>query len=127
MNLGRKLRKLREELGLARHKAASEVGISTEHLRRIEADSSRPSPEVLENILQLYEVEGPDAERVWLNMARSYIPEPVRRRVVVSSGSMVSELRETIVDAAVEWLELYYEAEDNDLKYLRAHIQSKLE
>lgn len=123
MKLGAHLRKLREQLRTSREAAASRIRCSTEHLRRIEADSSRPSPAVLQGLLDLYEASEKDVQAAWLTLARSYIPEELHTRVAIHHPDHVNR----IVEATMEWAELYYELEGDDLKYLKTHIESKLE
>jgi hypothetical protein len=110
---------------MKRREVGSNIRLSTEHLRRIEADSSRPSPGVLQSLIDLYDIEDPD--RFWLLLARSHIPQEVLTHVTVAPRGLVSTITETVIEATLDWSELYFELEPDDQKYLRRHIQSKLE
>lgn len=123
MSLGRYLRKQRDGARRPRQAVAHHVGISTEHLRRIEADNSRPSPGVLRDLLSLYDTGDKARQQAWLLLARSHLPEEVRKHVSVHPVELV----ESIIAAAMEWAELYYETDKDDQKYLQTHIKSKLE
>lgn len=110
---------------MKRREVCSNIRLSTEQLRRIEADSSRPSPEVLQKLIDLYDIEEPD--RFWMLLARLHVPVEVLSHVTVAPRGLVSTITETVVEAAMDWSELYLELEPDDRKYLLRHIQSKLE
>lgn len=127
MTLGHLLRQMRESRGLSRLRAASESGMSSEHLRRLEVDSSRPSPEALSRLLRLYDLGRAQEDLAWTALAVSHIPEEVQEKVRVLPRSSSHASEADVIAAAMEWVELYYEPDGDDLKYLSAHIRAKLE
>jgi transcriptional regulator with XRE-family HTH domain len=81
--LGKLLTRLRERSPTpTRNEAALRADISAEHLRNIEADKSRPSPEVLSRLLALYD-QPEHSPLAWVYLAEALLPSAVAERVEI--------------------------------------------
>lgn len=83
MGLGATLEELRTALDYTRATAADELQVSAEHLRNIERDKSRPSPQLLSSLIDLYDPPVEARQRLWVFLAEDLLPWAVRRHVRV--------------------------------------------
>ena len=82
--LGAILQKARHLLKLSRGDVCSQVGVSQEHLRKVEVGWSRPSADLLTKLFDILDVNEKDQETAWMYLAMSYIPEDVQPFINVS-------------------------------------------
>lgn len=83
MSLGEHLLAMRERVHFSRSYSSILGEITAEHLRNVEADKSRPSPEVLRKLLNAYDIDPDERVKAWVLLARSYLPTEVLDHVDV--------------------------------------------
>ena len=59
---------------------ADEVGVSLEHMRRVESNDSRPSGQLLLKVIDALEMPEKEAQRAWVLLAKEQIDTITRQR-----------------------------------------------
>ena len=112
-------------MNIARKALSRLLRVSNEHLRKVEKDITRPSPELLKNLL--FELEAPEElqRQAHMLLVLSHIPEALRDTVEIHPPGAIR----TAVDTTVEWFFLLhgYEIDEADKKCLLAEVQRALE
>lgn len=85
MSLGEHLLFLRARDALGRSQVSANTSITAEHLRNVEADKSRPSPELVQRLLALYDTDVFDEAKAWLLLAEAILPPEVLARVELTA------------------------------------------
>ena len=124
MKLGPLLRRCR--LGHSQYKTmkalSDAVGISLEHLRRIETGQSFPSGKLLKNLVEKLELPDKDRKRVWLYLAKRQLDPVTLSHVFVSAEA----LDRKTARIAIEVLSDYYDLTPADEAVYMEEITARL-
>tara|TARA_B100000131_G_scaffold54165_1_gene49145 strand:+ start:12217 stop:12594 length:378 start_codon:yes stop_codon:yes gene_type:complete len=101
---------------------ADEVGVSLEHMRRVESNDSRPSGQLLLKIIETLEMSETEAMKAWVLLAKEQIDPITTKNVVIST----SEESRQVANKSIEVLRQYYEISDEDAEDYVQEILKRL-
>lgn len=102
---------------------ADEVGVSLEHMRRVESNDSRPSGQLLLKVIDALEMPEKEAQRAWVLLAKEQIDPITTQNVTISSQSNAHE----VAYASIQVLCQYYDISEEDADDYLQEILKKVE